>query len=357
MKRKYGYIPSPQHLTYEQFSATKYKLEADLPDRIDLRPWCSPVLDQGEQGSCTAQAIVGLREFLEIQSGQPLTSLSRAFLYYEERLKEGTTDEDSGAMPVDGMAVLKTIGVCPEAEMPYSDQDYSTAPTDKTIQDAGPYRISSYKAVNSTALFKAALAEGHPVVIGIQIYDSFESDAAAKTGTIPIPNKDAEQHLGGHCMLAVGYDLGMTAGAHIGYVIVKNSWGRDWGDKGYCYIPLAYFMQPGLVSDYWIGTIAVMKGGKDTVTWLDIEAQVLNLLFEIMEAYGPTLAQEFIDELVKLIEEFIPDSGLSKLQKVSWVDIRNVLENQITQALLQAIAALIANFKIKVNAKEDLVDC
>jgi C1A family cysteine protease len=249
MSRKYGMIPSPKLLSYKMYSSTKYHTENQLPPKVDLRDHCSPVVDQGQQGSCTANAIVsGLREYLLIKNNAPLVRLSRAFLYYEEREKEGTADQDAGAMPVDGMATLKNIGVCPESEMPYSDTDFTTAPTNQDILDAARYKIAEYRAVPSMALMKAALAEENPVVLGFQVYSSFESDEVAKTGIVPVPHVSHEQLLGGHAVLAVGYDDAKQ------WVIVRNSWGEGWGDKGYCYMPYGYFTQH-LISDYWVGTL------------------------------------------------------------------------------------------------------
>jgi len=249
MDRKYGMIPSPKSLSYKLYSSTKYQTEDQLPKKVDLRDQCSPVVDQGQQGSCTANAIVsGLREYLLIKSGAKLVPLSRAFLYYEERKKEGTVDQDAGAMPVDGMATLKNLGVCPDSQMPYSDTDFTTAPTSQDIIDAAPYKIAEYHAVSSPALMKAALAEGHPIVLGFLVYSSFESDNVAKTGIVPTPNVNKEQLLGGHAVLAVGYDDANK------WVIVRNSWGKAWGDKGYCYMPYGYFT-PHLVSDYWVGIL------------------------------------------------------------------------------------------------------
>jgi|GEM_PF-1720205 len=352
--RKYGYIPSPQLLSYKQFSATKYNTEAELPGKVDLRQYCSPINDQGQQGSCTAHAIVGLREYMEIKDGKTLVPLSRAFLYYEERLKEGTNNQDSGAMPVDGMNVLKTIGVCPESEMPYSDQDYTAAPTNQDINDAAPYKVDEYHSVSSTALMKASLAEDHPVVIGIQVYESFESDAVTKTGIVPVPDVKKEQLLGGHALLVVGYDMQMTATdssghLHTEYFIVRNSWGDNWGDKGYCYIPMAYFWQQGLCSDMWVGTIATTKGGETIMTWQELEKQILELLVTLIQNDGSELAQQFLNNLVKIIEQYIPNAGLSNKDKISWVDIRNAMENVVEQSLLQAIADLIALFQTNVN--------
>ena len=99
-----------------------------------------------------------------------------------------------------------------------------------------------------TAL-KSALAEGFQVAIGIQVYDSFESNQVAQNGVVPLPRR-GEQFLGGHAVLAVGYkDDAMIKGR--GVVICRNSWGESWGDKGYFYLPYSYFVS--YVTDMWTG--------------------------------------------------------------------------------------------------------
>jgi C1A family cysteine protease len=218
-----------------------------LPASADLRALCSPVVDQGSLGSCTANAIAsGLREYLMLQAKQSLVRLSRLFLYYEERLLEGTVNEDSGAEIRDGMKVLKTLGVCPESEYPYDISKFTEPPTKQELLDAQAYKISEYHRVQNLTMLKTALAENQPVVIGIMVYESFESDTAAKTGNVPVPNIKTEKLLGGHAVLAVGFDDSKQV------VIVRNSWGNDWGDKGYCYLPYEYWNND-LVSDMWTG--------------------------------------------------------------------------------------------------------
>ena len=220
---------------------------AALPPMVDLRPHCSPVVDQGELGSCTANAIVsGLREYLELKAGEKLIPLSRLFLYYEERVLENTVAEDSGAYIRDGMKVMNQIGVCPEFEVPYNIAQFTVAPTPKQVADARPFVISEYHRVTSLNLMKAALAGNQPVVIGINVYESFESAAVAKTGIVPTP-KAKEKLLGGHAVCAVGYDDKKS------WAIVRNSWGASWGDKGYFYLPYTYFTKN--VTDMWTGHV------------------------------------------------------------------------------------------------------
>lgn len=240
--------------------ARKYLLKADpvdtrdflfspktkeLPKRIDLRDKMPPVVDQGRLGSCTSNAIVsGLREYLLLQEGKDIR-LSRLYHYWHERALEGTINEDSGATLRDGMKVLKKFGVCPEEDFPYEIERFTEQPSEQAEKDAAQFKISEYHRVPTLNKLKAALADGLPVAIGIVVFESFESEEVAQTGIVPMP-KWYEQELGGHAMLAVGYD------DEKGHVIVRNSWGPDWGDGGYCYLPYDYFRHR-IVFDMWTG--------------------------------------------------------------------------------------------------------
>jgi C1A family cysteine protease len=229
------------------YRSQSVKALTDLPKTADLRAKMSPIVDQGRLGSCTANAIVsGLREYLEIAAEQSLVRLSRLFLYYEERRLQGTIDEDSGASIRDGMKVLAQIGVCPEEDYPYDVSRFRDAPSAKALANAAQYKIAEYHRVINLQSLKAALSEGLPVVFGFKVYESFEKAEVAKTGVIPMPRKE-ERILGGHAVLAVGYvDKGKS-----GKLIVRNSWGDEWGDQGYCYMSYAVFNK--LVMDMWTG--------------------------------------------------------------------------------------------------------
>lgn len=250
MVRKYTLKKDPVDLRDKYFYATQHKAVSDLPVEVDLRSQLSPIVDQGQLGSCTANAIAsGLGEFKLLQGGNPLTRLSRLFLYWEERYLEGTVNEDSGAYIRDGMKVLQTIGTCPESEYPYNINKFTTTPTAKQVADAAKFRmIKGYYRVNNVTVLKAALAENIPVVIGFDVYESFESADVYETGMVPIPNTRTESFLGGHAVLAVGYKQIKNAN----YIIIRNSWGADWGDAGYCYMPEAFFTK-GFVTDMWAG--------------------------------------------------------------------------------------------------------
>lgn len=222
-----------------------------LPTKIDLRLQCSPVVDQGNLGSCTANAIAsGLREYMELKNTKiaPFVLLSRLFLYYKERELEGTINEDSGATIRDGMKVLKKIGVCPEDDMPYDVTKFTEPPSPHAEAHAREYRVASYYRLRSIRDIRQCLNEGYPIVIGIMVYESFESQRVADTGVVPLPKRH-EQELGGHAVLVAGYDLSNKYGTG-SYLIVRNSWGEGWGDKGYCYLPFS-FVTYGYAFDFW----------------------------------------------------------------------------------------------------------
>ncbi|AFM40927.1 xylellain [Desulfosporosinus acidiphilus SJ4] len=220
-----------------------------LPPLVDLRNGCSPVVDQGELGSCTANAIAsGLREFQELRSGK-LTPLSRLWLYWGERKLEGTVDEDSGASIRDGMKILHKFGCAPENDWPYDISKFTQTPPVVSFLDALHYKISEYHRVSDLLALKAALATRYPVVIGIKIYESFESEEVARNGIVPLPQQ-GEQYLGGHAVLAVGYKDD-AQNTNSGVVICRNSWGGNWGESGYFFLPYAYFAEN--VVDMWTG--------------------------------------------------------------------------------------------------------
>ena len=244
----YNIVKDTPDLRDKIFVPSVIKNVSQLPSSVDLRPLMSPIVNQGELGSCTANAIVsGLREYIELRTNlATFVRLSRLFLYYEERVIEKTVNSDSGAQIRDGMSVLQKIGVCPELLDPYIINIFTNKPTVIDLQTAGKYKISNYYRVNTLNDLKLALAEGLPVVLGIMVYESFESDSVAKTGLVPMPNISQEQLLGGHAVCAVGYN------DNKGYVVVRNSWGVEWGDKGYFYLPYSYIV-PNLTTDMWTG--------------------------------------------------------------------------------------------------------
>jgi len=223
---------------------TSESITEDMPGKVDMRAKMPPVVDQSKLGSCTANAIVsGLRQFLQIKDKAPNVVLSRLFLYWHERQLEGTLGKDEGAQIRTGMKLLKNMGVCLEKDFPYIISTYNDAPSKEAQDGADSYKIASYSRLNDLEMLKTALAEGYPVVFGFSVYSSFQSEEATQTGWIPLPQK-GERHLGGHAVLAVGYDDFHEV------VICRNSWGSKWGDHGYFYLPYDFWAYD-LIHDMW----------------------------------------------------------------------------------------------------------
>ncbi len=247
-RHAYGYLPDAADANDFVFQSMRPR-GAVLPPNVDLRHLCSPVRDQGDLGACTGFAIaVGMREFLLRKLGVPFTPLSPLFVYYEERVREHSVPEDAGAQPRDGFKVLAKMGCAPESDDPYRPTRFTHAPSKRAVLDAGHYKIAAYHRLHGLADIQACLAGGNGVVMGFSVYESFESDAVAQTGKMPMPAPD-EKLLGGHAVFCAGYQTNSSfAGG--GVLIVKNSWGTGWGDGGYFYMPFDY-VHPKWVSDAW----------------------------------------------------------------------------------------------------------
>jgi C1A family cysteine protease len=144
------------------------------------------------------------------------------------------------------MKQLAVQGVCRESDWPYDISKFTEAPPAAAVAEAPAFHIKGYYRVFNLLGGKQALATSHPVVIGISVYDSFESSQVAQTGIVPLPDVNTEQLLGGHCVLVLGYDDASAT------VMVRNSWGTGWGQSGYFTLPYEYFNPArGLVSDMW----------------------------------------------------------------------------------------------------------
>jgi len=196
-------------------------------------------------GSCTANAIGGAIEFDRLK--QKLTDFvpSRLFIYYNERVIEGTVHSDSGAQIRDGIKSVASQGVCPEPEWPYVIARFAQKPPAKAYKDAATDRAVSYQSlIQELNQMKGCLASGYPFVFGFTVYESFEDAAVAKSGHAPMP-APSERTIGGHAVMAVGYE-----DAHQ-WFLVRNSWGPKWGLAGYFTLPYAYLIQSGLASDFW----------------------------------------------------------------------------------------------------------
>ncbi len=215
-----------------------WKLEAPvpLPVKIDLTVGMVPCYDQGDLGSCTANAIIGLIQYDQIKQKLPITMESRLRLYYDERALEGTIKSDAGAEIADGFRVISTKGFCAESIWPYDIAKFAKRPPASSYSKPNTHKAIHYQRVpQNHDSFLQCLAKGNPIVIGFNVYEGFESEEVAKTGIVQMPLAK-EQLLGGHAILTMGYDQEARR------FKVRNSWGTDWGQLGYFTVPFDYFL-------------------------------------------------------------------------------------------------------------------
>ncbi|HVZ71646.1 MAG TPA: C1 family peptidase [Polyangia bacterium] len=239
--KRYGWIPDlpdSRDLPY----AAPHALLQKLPPSVDLRPGFAkvPAYDQGQLGSCTANAIAGALQYDQKVQKEPRDMPSRLFIYYNERKIEGTIQSDAGAMIRDGVKSVAKVGACSEKIWPYSDDTsdhpapFQKTPTAAAYADATKHQVTSYQRVpHSLPAMKACLAEKFPFVFGFTVYESFEDQAWWPTGKMPMP-AHGEGVLGGHAVLCVGYDDSIQS------FIVRNSWGASWAKNGYFFMPYLF---------------------------------------------------------------------------------------------------------------------
>jgi C1A family cysteine protease len=209
------------------------------------------VYDQGQLGSCTANAIAGAIEFDLMKQNKNDFMPSRLFIYYNERAIEGTVDSDSGAQIRDGIKSVASQGDCPETSWPYDISKFADKPPQSCYDNAVQHKAVQYeRTIRDLNQMKGCLASGYPFVFGFTVYQSFESQEVAQTGHASLPSS-GEQAAGGHAVLAVGYDDSQN------WFIVRNSWGTSWGMEGYFTLPYTYLINESLSDDFW--TIRVIS--------------------------------------------------------------------------------------------------
>jgi C1A family cysteine protease len=212
---------------------TKLNRQGLLPTKMDLAETCSPVANQGKLGSCTAFAVgKGFREFQLNRQKEEFKPLSALFIYYEARKMAGNETEATGSTITDNMTVLARTGIATESIFPYDVLKFAIEPPQAAYEAAKEYKYTNGIRIHGLEDAQVALSKGEAVVFAYDVMESFRS--IKSDGLMPMP-KAGEKRLGGHAVMAVGYDNQKQV------VKVRNSWGADWADGGYFYMPYEYF--------------------------------------------------------------------------------------------------------------------
>lgn len=245
--RKYKLFKSPKD-DRDIMHLTSVSREV-LPSKVDLRSEMPPVLDQSTLGSCASNAASNCLRHLLKKENQPEFQPSRLYLYWNTRvnIEKSPANEDTGVCIRDICKAIQKYHACDENLWAYDISKFSIPPPLKAYKDANLHKEIKYAFVpqNLNAI-KRTLANGFPIMIGIQIYDSFESEEVAKTGKVPMPDINNENCVGGHAVACTGWDDETKT------FMCQNSWNTTWGMGGFFEIPYEYLLNEDLASDFWV---------------------------------------------------------------------------------------------------------
>lgn len=323
-RRVSGYRAGTQRDQAESYQTT---IQQQLPPKVDLRHFMTPVEDQDLLNSCVANAVVGAYEYLANRHhGDESWDVSRLFVYYNARARQGCETEDEGTEIVDAIESLRAYGACSEETWPYEPDSVNEEPHAEAYEEASNFIVEDMKRVRTNLQqWKQVLAEGYPIIFALKLYSSF--DQHKQRGLVPTPGQreaGREGH-GGHAMLCVGYSDPDRV------FIVRNSWGEEWGDRGYCYIPYNYLMSDEFnYDDSWV-IRQVEPLIFDEETWGDEES-----LLEDMQTVLSDMDDETYQALLDDLGEVQLETRLAHLMLVA-----AGADDEINEAELESISTFL----------------
>lgn len=206
-----------------------------LPNHIDLRDSFPCVKNQEDIPACTSFALCSVYEYLANINNRKSVNVSELFLYYGSREDVREDSELVGTSIYDSLNSLQSNGMCFDNTWPFDKININMCPSEFALQEGKKYILQKTERVNIVESdFKKALNEGYPIVFGLKMYESFFD--SREDGFVPYPDVEERQldiH-GRHAMVIVGFSENDK------YFIVRNSWGKTYGDDGYVYIPYDY---------------------------------------------------------------------------------------------------------------------
>ena len=328
--------------------AAKFEASIDssnLPPKVDLRPYMTQIENQGTLGSCTANATAGAYEYL-INRNQGIDNydVSRLFLYYNTRVLEDTVDEDGGGFLYDVLKALATKGICSEQSWPYNIKKFAKKPPKECYEEAKNNCIEKYESVdNELDTWKSVLAQGYPIIFSMHLCSSFMNP---RRGRVPMP-KRGEEEVGGHAMLCVGYSDPDQV------FIVRNSWGQEYGDRGYCYVPYELMMSEYTYDDTWvIYDVNPIDPSQAEESWSDDGESV----FVEMGTEFDNMDDETWGALCDELGDYDITYRLGALYGMATVGDDNVSDEEY-QAATDKLANILEMFGLNFDAEEVMEHC
>ena len=274
---------------------------SSLPSVVSLKEHWGDLLDQGSLGSCTSNTVAGCIRYCVLKNNNKLFHPSRLFIYYNGRCLPGyDVNQDTGLFIRDGYKSVNKNRVCTEELWEYDISKFTVKPPNKTYKQATELNNHfTYFNVNQDLFtIKSCLAEGYPISFGLILYDSFMTEQVKKTGQVPLPNVYIENIIGGHAITIVGYDDKKKI------FTIANSWSTDWGDKGFCYIPYDYILDPSFASDFWTVRVYDINETQNKQNIMNNEIEQ----FINKDSVRNCIQNNYMDKIKEIVEDMIKES-------------------------------------------------
>lgn len=328
---RYGLKPSKpdsRDFVYEQGQTA-------IRPSVDLRGWDSPIEDQSSLGSCVGNAIANAYE-LEVKKLYPeyFAELSKLFIYYNARLLDNAVKEDVGAYIRDGLKAVKLYGVCTEMLWPYDIDKFDDQPPPMCYANALRRTTTQYRTLATLRDMLETLSADKPVVIGMAVYLSFDR-VSKEDPVIPMPTA-GDPYQGGHAVTVVGYDIDKKQ------FLIKNSYGTDWGDGGYGWMPFDYLRTEGFekwrfeISDQVPKLVAEAVVEEPVVEEVVVDEPLVEIVVE--ETIVETIVEEVVIEELVDIEPIVEESVVAELVIEELIIEEPVVEEAIEEPIVEAMS-------------------
>lgn len=241
--RFYGWKKGSNKTKALLYSPAKHILP--LPSYVDLQPKCPFIYDQEDLRKCAGNTSSGLTQYLMRKHEYVDWMPSQLALYYWNRMQKGNTSENNDDSLQDAMNSLIKFGVPHESLWKYEPKNFTIKPEKAVWSDGYWHSVKIGLSVEQNIeTIKSCVAEGSPIIFGMMVYSYFESPEMKKNGILKMPTSN-DKILGGHAVMAVGYD------DHTKMIKIRNSWGGKWGKNGYFFMPYDYILNPYYCDDFW----------------------------------------------------------------------------------------------------------